>query len=239
MRPTPPHTPADPVPALDEAAHYERPPGAPRGVTAWTLARTLPPDTLPAGSPVPHPPLILAAARSPDSLTWNPPVWPGPDAPGQPCWRAEETTSGLLTVTAAITADGQITRAWIDQEAPASTAAARLPAMVQHFAAMCHARQAKGITFEASAAPGHYLTTITTGHQQATLAFSRRHRRWDLTAIIMTQDGKLLDTTRTIHDIIRLLTAHEIGTGTPSPTSGARLPRNSALETKKNTVIRV
>ena len=48
-----------------------------------------------------------------------------------------------------------------------------------------------------------------------------------------------MDAARTIYEVIRLLSDYEIGTGTPSRTRAARLPRDSALETKKNTVLRV
>ncbi|HTU75674.1 MAG TPA: hypothetical protein VMG38_19335 [Trebonia sp.] len=238
MRPTPPHPATGPAPALDEAGHYERPRNAPRGTTTWNLARRPPPETLPADSPIQHPPLILATARDPATLTWNPPTWPGNDPPQQPCWRAEDTTSGL-TVTVAITEDGQITRAWIPQPARPSTDAPPLPAVIQHFAAMCHAREAKGFTYHLSEAPGHHIATLTIGPNQVTMVISRKRKRWDLTSITATKDGQLLDTARTIHHIIKLLTQHEIGTGVSSPTGAARLPRNSSIEAKKNTVIRV
>ena len=54
---------------------------------------------------------------------------------------------------------------------------------------------------------------------------------------LLAAAGEWLDFT--LYEVIRLLSDHEIGTGTSSPARGARLPRNSALETKKNTVIRV
>ena len=90
-----------------------------------------------------------------------------------------------------------------------------------------------------SPGPGRYVLTVRSGRKELTLTFARRRRRWDLSDIGLTEDGEPLDVTRSLYDVIRLLSSHEIGTGTPSRTRGARMPRNTALETKKNTVLRV
>lgn len=115
-----------------------------------------------------------------------------------------------------------------------------LPAVISHLTAMCRARQDKGVTADVQAtAPGRYVITICNRRKTVSLTFTWRRRRWDLADVQMTEDGKPVDAARSMYEVIRLLSDHEIGTGTPSPTRGARLPRDSALETKKNTVIRV
>jgi hypothetical protein len=51
---------------------------------------------------------VLAVARDPDRITWDDPAgWPGTEFSGQPCWRAEGT-AGDITVTVALSADGEI-----------------------------------------------------------------------------------------------------------------------------------
>ena len=116
----------------------------------------------------------------------------------------------------------------------------RPPAVIDHLTALCRARQERGVTADVQApAPGRYVLTVCTGRKELALTFSWRRRRWDLADIKLTKDGEPQDVTRSLYEIIRLLSDHEIGTGTSSPTRGARLPRNSALDTKKNTVIRV
>jgi hypothetical protein len=122
-----------------------------------------------------------------------------------------------------------------EQEGPG-----RLPAVISHLTAMCRARQDRGVTADVQfSAPGRYVLTVCNGRKEVTLTFARRRRRWDLADIQLTEDGEPVDAARSIYEVIRLLSDHEIGTGTPSRTSGSRLPRDSALETKKNTVLRV
>jgi hypothetical protein len=105
---------------------------------------------------------------------------------------------------------------------------------------MCRARQDRGVTADVQAsAPGRYVVTICKGRKELTLTFARRRRRWDLADVQLTEDGEAVDAARSMYEVIRLLSDHEIGTGTPSRTRGARLPRDGALETKKNTVLRV
>jgi hypothetical protein len=116
----------------------------------------------------------------------------------------------------------------------------RLPAVISHLTAMCRARQHRGVTADVQfSAPGRWVLTVCNGSKELTLTFARRRRRWDLADIQLTEDGELVDAARSIYEVIRLLSDHEIGTGTSSRTSSARLPRDSALETKKNTVLRV
>jgi hypothetical protein len=297
-------------PALDEAGQYERADDR-SGGTAWDTARALAPgdiflpgrrrDAIVSGASRPgasgFPPgwdtdtitgTVLAVARDPDRITWNDPAgWPGTAFPGQPCWRAEGTTNDI-TVTVALSADGEILgarharrpgavrslgRPPAATEQPGkdarqegntvmtasdTTALAhgqagdqgghrceqggpdRLPAVISHLTAICRARQHRGVTADVQfSAPGRYVLTVCNGRKEATLAFARRKGRWDLDDVQLTKDGEPVDAARSIYEVIRLLSDHEIGTGTPSRTSGARLPRDSALETKKNTVLRV
>ena len=116
----------------------------------------------------------------------------------------------------------------------------QLPAVISHLSAICPARQNRGVTADVQAiAPDRYAVTVCNGRRELSLTFSLRRRGWDLADVQLTEDGKPADAARSMYEVIRLLSDHEIGTGTPSRTGAARLPRNSALETKKNTVIRV
>jgi hypothetical protein len=116
----------------------------------------------------------------------------------------------------------------------------RFPAVISHLAAICRARQDRGVTADVRAcAPDRYVVTVCHGRRELSLTFAWRRRRWDLADVQLTEDGEVLDAARSLYEVIRLLSDHEIGTGTPSRTRGARLPRDSALETKKNTVLRV
>ena len=115
-----------------------------------------------------------------------------------------------------------------------------LPAVISHLTAICRARQRRGMTADVqAAAPGLYLVTVCNGRKELSLTFTLRRRGWDLADVQLTEDGVPVDAARSMYEILRLLSDHEIGTGTPSRTGGARLPRDSALETKKNTVLRV
>ena len=115
-----------------------------------------------------------------------------------------------------------------------------LPAVISHLTAMCRTRRDRGVTADVQAtAPGRYVVTICSRRKELSLTFAQRRRRWDLADVRLTEDGKPVDAARSIYEVIRLLSDHEIDTGTPARTRGARLPRDSALETKKNTVLRV
>jgi hypothetical protein len=116
----------------------------------------------------------------------------------------------------------------------------RLPAVISHLTAICRARQDRGVTVNVQdSAPGRYVVTVCNGRRELSLTFAWRRRRWDLADLELTEDGEPADAARSIYEVIRLLSDHEIGAGTPSRTRGARLPRDSALETRKNTVLRV
>jgi len=117
-------------PALDEAGQYERA-GAWRGRTAWDAARAFAPAAIflpdhwrdailrAVGRPEASgfPPgwdadmitsAVLAVARDPDRITWDDPAaWPGTEMTGQPCWRAEGA-AGAVTITVALSTDGEI-----------------------------------------------------------------------------------------------------------------------------------
>lgn len=292
-------------PALDEAGQYERA-GNRNAGTAWDTACALAPGAIflpgrrrdaivrgacrPGSSGFPRDwdadmiaGAVLAVARDPDRITWDDPAgWPGTEFPGQPCWRAEGT-AGSITVTVALSADGEILgartarrpggacagetarqrnpapRRDTDMTASDTTALVhgqagdqgsarsreqeppgRLPAVISHLTAICRARQHRGVTADVQfSAPGQYVLTVCNGSKELALTFAQRRRRWDLADIQLAKDGEPVDAARSIYEVIRLLSDHEIGTGTPSRTGSARLPRNSALETKKNTVLRV
>ena len=88
-------------------------------------------------------------------------------------------------------------------------------------------------------APGRYLVTICTGRKELVLTFARRRRLWDLADVRLTDDGKPQDAARSISEVIRLLSDHEPGTGGHPRIRASQLPRNSALDARKNTVLRV
>jgi hypothetical protein len=112
--------------------------------------------------------------------------------------------------------------------------------VIAHLTAICRARQNRGVTADVQeTAPGRYQVTVGNGRKELSLTFALRRRGWDLADVQLTEDGQPKDAARSMYEIIRLLSDHEIGTGTPSRTGAARLSRDSALETKKNTVLRV
>ena len=117
----------------------------------------------------------------------------------------------------------------------------QLPAVILHLIAVCRARADRGVSVDVQAsAPGRYVVTVCRSRKELSLTIAWRRRRWDLADVQLTEDGEALDAARSMYEVLRLLSDHEIGTGTPSRTRGARLPgRDSALETKKNTVLRV
>lgn len=116
----------------------------------------------------------------------------------------------------------------------------RLPAVIAHLIAICRARRDRGVTADVqTAVPGRYVVTVCRHQTELALTFAWRHRRWDLADVELTEDGEPQDAARSIYEVIRLLSDHEIGTGTPSRTRAVQAPRNSALETKKNTVLRI
>jgi hypothetical protein len=116
---------------------------------------------------------------------------------------------------------------------------ARVPSVIAHVAAICRSKQARGVTAAVQASPGRYEVTICKDRRELVLTFAWRRRRWDLADVRLTDDGKPQDAARSMYEIVRLLSDHEIGTDDPTRVRGSRLPRNSALDTKKNTVLRV
>jgi hypothetical protein len=116
---------------------------------------------------------------------------------------------------------------------------ARLPAVIAHLSAICRAREHRGVTADVQhPEPGQYKVIVSNGRREVTLTLAWRRRRWDLTDLALTEDGEPRDAARTLYEVIRLLSDREAGTDPPSGTSG-RLPRNSALEARKNTVLRI
>jgi hypothetical protein len=136
--------------AMDEAGDYERA-DAPTGGTVWDVARALAPAAvvLPgcrqaailgtasragaSGFPADWDQdiiidAVLAVARDPDRITWDPAAWPGDDITRRPGWRAEGTVAAV-TITVALREDGEITGAWPDEGpgADRSLGAAGLP----------------------------------------------------------------------------------------------------------------
>lgn len=208
---------------------------------------------------------VLAAARDPDRITRDDPAgWVQAGLRGTPAWRAEAST-GPVAITVALDADGQIIDAWPatppprrgrdpgpmdskprartghDDAGPPGTAGPGLPAVVEHLTSICRARSRQGLTADVQVpAPGRYIITISRAGRELTLTVGWRHRRWDITDVQLTVDGEPRDAAGPLHQLIRMLSDHEIGTGTPSRIrGGSPLPRDSALETKKNTVLRV
>lgn len=114
-----------------------------------------------------------------------------------------------------------------------------LPAVIQHMAAICQSRQHRAEIDVQQKCPSYYQVTIRKGNRELLLEFAYRKHRWILADFHLTIDGKPKDLSGTITEILRLLSRHEIGTDDPSPVRSARQPRNIAIETKKNTVIRV
>jgi hypothetical protein len=117
---------------------------------------------------------------------------------------------------------------------------AQVPSVIAHVAAICRSKQARGVTVDVQApAPGRYQVTICKDRKELVLTFTWRRRRWDLADVHLTDDGKPQDAARSMYEIVRLLSDRETGTEDRSRIRGSRLPRNSALDTKKNTVLRV
>jgi hypothetical protein len=112
--------------------------------------------------------------------------------------------------------------------------------VIAHLSAMCRSKQDKGVTVDVKApAPGRYQVTVRRDRRELVLTFAWRRRRWDLADVRLTDDGKQQDAAHSMHEIARLLSDHETGTGDPSQVRGSPLPRNSALDARKNTVLRV
>ena len=122
--------------AMDEAGDYERA-DAPAGGTVWDVARALAPaaivlpgcrraailDTASRAGASGFPGdwdqdmitgAVLAVARDPDRITWDPAAWPGDGITRRPGWRAEGTVAAV-TITVALREDGEITGAWPDE----------------------------------------------------------------------------------------------------------------------------
>lgn len=116
-------------PVLDEAGQYERA-DAPSGGTAWDATRALAPAAIvwpdailrvvdrPVTGEFPlgwdrnmAARAVATVARDPDRITWDDPcAWPGAEHAGRPCWRVEGSV-GAVTITVAVSADGEITGA--------------------------------------------------------------------------------------------------------------------------------
>jgi len=116
-----------------------------------------------------------------------------------------------------------------------------LPAVLAHIAAVCRARLRDRGTVEVQpGGPGRYVITACLSNRELVMMFARRGRGWVLAAAGLIADGE----PRTVRcsnltEAMRLLGDHQTGTGDRSPVRPARLPRNSTLDARKNTVLRV
>lgn len=118
----------------------------------------------------------------------------------------------------------------------------RPPAMIAHVAAMCRSRKYHYMTHEVEHPGwGRYILTTANGvtGMGARLTFVLLRRGWNVSDIQIVKDGEPQDVAKTVQAFMRALFADADSTSTPSRTGGASQPRNGALETKKNTVLRV
>ena len=87
---------------------------------------------------------------------------------------------------------------------------------------------------------GRYVITACTGSKELVMIFARRRRGWVLTAAGLITDGQPHGIrSSNIAEMMRLLGDHQTGTSDRSGVRAARPPRNSALDARKNTVLRV
>jgi hypothetical protein len=88
--------------------------------------------------------------------------------------------------------------------------------------------------------PGRYVITACLGSRELVMMFARRRRGWALTAAGLIADGEPRGVRcSNLAEAMRLLGDHQGGTGYPSAVPTARLPRNSTLDARKSTVLRV
>jgi hypothetical protein len=129
-----------------------------------------------------------------------------------------------------------------EQPAPSGdeSASATLPAVLTHLVAVCRAKLNGNGTIEVQPGANRYVITVCRGHKDLVMMFVRRHRQWRLTAAGVVIDGQPQGVrVRTVTEAIQLLGGHGPGTGRTSSVRAARIPRDSALDAKKNTVLRV
>jgi hypothetical protein len=123
--------------------------------------------------------------------------------------------------------------------APAGPGA--LPAALAHIAAVCQARlRDRGTVDVQPGGPGHYVITACLGSRELVMMFARHRRGWALAAAGLIADGEPRGVRcSNLAEAMRLLSDHQGGTGDRSAVRTAHLPRNSTLDARKNTVLRV
>jgi hypothetical protein len=116
-----------------------------------------------------------------------------------------------------------------------------LPAVLAHMAAVCRARlHDRGTVDVQPGGPGRYVITACLGSRELVMMFARRRRGWALTAAGLIADGEPRGVRcSNLAEVMRLLGDHQSGAGDRSAVRAARLPRNSTLDARKNTVLRV
>jgi hypothetical protein len=116
-----------------------------------------------------------------------------------------------------------------------------LPAVLAHIAAVCRTRlHDRGTVDIQPGGPGRYVITACLGSKELVMMFARRRRGWVLAAAGLIADGRPQAVRcDNLTEAMRLLGDHETGTGNRSPVRAARPPRNSTLDARKNTVLRV
>jgi hypothetical protein len=117
----------------------------------------------------------------------------------------------------------------------------QLPAVLAHLVAVAQARMGdRGTVHAQPAGTGQYVITACRDDQDLVMMFARRHRDWVLTAAGMITGGQpQAISCRTAAGALRLLGGQKPRPGQPSAVRAARLPRDSALTAKKNTVLQL
>jgi len=125
--------------------------------------------------------------------------------------------------------------------AQAGPGAGALPAVLTHILAVCRARLRDRGTVEIQpGGVGRYVITACRRDRELVMMFARRRRGWVLAAAGLITDGQPQGIRyNNLPEVMRLLGDHQAGTGDRSPVRAARLPRNSAVDARKNTVLRV
>lgn len=116
-----------------------------------------------------------------------------------------------------------------------------LPAALAHIVAVGRTGlHDRGTMYVGAAGPGRYVVTACLGSRELVMMFARRRRGWALTAAGLVADGVPQGVRcSTLPEVMRLLGSHQTETANRSTVCAARPPRNSTLDARKNTVLRV